>query len=198
MRLKKETKKRDRYKTGEKALTPEQVERLLNIVDNLRDEALLTLAICTGIRRDDLVRIRSIDVKLDMVNLSEGEVTYFEKKKGDKMRTIAIPSRCVRVLAKWLRFNESRWLFPSEFGNREHLSSRTAYNILQRHLKRAGLPSVPFHALRATAYKLARSKGWSVEEAAALIGDTVEVAQEHYGTPSKEEIKKLSLEKPLI
>jgi hypothetical protein len=45
--------------------------------------------------------------------------------------------------------------------------------------------------LRGSAYKFKKAQGWSVEQAAALLGDTISVAQEHYGTPSDSEIDEL-------
>jgi len=68
----------------------------------------------------------------------------------------------------------------------------------QKYLTAAGVESKPFHALRATCIKLCQQRGWSVEQAAKLLGDTIRVVQEHYTTPSNEELKQVAREKPII
>jgi len=46
--------------------------------------------------------------------------------------------------------------------------------------------------------KLCQRRGWSVEQAAKLVGDTIRVVQEHYTTPSNEELKQVVRERPII
>ncbi|MCG2825156.1 MAG: hypothetical protein L6265_01035 [Thermoplasmatales archaeon] len=71
-------------------------------------------------------------------------------------------------------------------------------NRFQKYLVVAGVESKPFHALRATCIKLCQRGGWSVEQAAKLVGDTIRVVQEHYTTPSNEELKQVARERPII
>lgn len=180
-------------RSGEKALTIAQVHKLLGVVTDLRHKALLELAIAGGIRRADIVKIMVRDV-----NPKENAVTYYEHKKK-RIRTVYIQGSVMNTLIMCIRSQKGTpYLFPSSYTPKKPISSKTAYNILQKHLKNAGLPSIPFHALRATCYKIAKVRGWSVEQAAKHIGDTVRVAQEHYGRPSDLELKEVSEEKALI
>lgn len=180
-------------RTGEKALTKGQVEVLLAKVGNVSDYALLTLALDTGIRREDIVKIKRADV-----NLNDSKITFYESKKK-RTRTISLGDRAKQSLEMWLNINtRSKWLFPSKYGDSKHITGKTAYNHLNRYLSVAGLPKRPFHALRGTCYKLCQKAGWSVEESAKRLGDTVRVAQEHYATPSDEDISRLTKEKPII
>jgi len=50
---------KEQYKSGQHALTPEEVEVLLLTFDNIQDKALIALAVTLGLRREDLVNIKS-------------------------------------------------------------------------------------------------------------------------------------------
>ena len=183
--------------SGQFALTLSEVQILLEAVTDVRDSALLTLAIGSGIRREDLVAVKLADFE------PERSVLRFYESKKRKVRTVILDPKATVALQRWLgyRGRESQWIFPSDyrFSNpRGHLSGRAAYNILQRWLAHVGLPGRPFHSLRATCYKLAKARGWSIELAAAQLGDTVRVAQEFYGVATPGEISQAMKDRPLL
>ena len=93
---------------------------------------------------------------------------------------------------------KSEWLFPSPYNTRKHISGKQIYNRFQKYLTAADIEYKPFHAIRATCIKLCQRRGWSVEQAAKLVGDTIRVVQEHYTTPSNEELKQVARERPII
>ena len=185
---------KSRYTSGEKALTQEQVVNLLNSTNNLMEKTLLALAIAGGLRRSDIIAIKTRDV-----DIKNKELIFFENKK-DRIKKIPIDTKVVNLLEMWMNINKSKWLFPSRFkDSKNHISSKTAYNILQRNCKVAGISTPrPIHTLRATCVKLCQVKGWSPSRTAKLIGDTVSVVEKHYATPSEEEMKKEMEDKPLL
>ncbi len=63
-------------RSGQVALTPAEVQLLLSRVTHLEDEALLRLAMATGMRREDIVA-----VKLQDIDLGSGVVRFWETKK---------------------------------------------------------------------------------------------------------------------
>lgn len=189
---------------GSLALTPSEVELLLAKVDNPRDAALLAVAISTGIRREDVVAIRLGDVDAE-----RGEITFHESKKR-RTRSVPIDGGGLRALRHYVHAlpRGQEWLFPGGHGNRpgsrpkegpgRHLSGFAAWLILQKWLDAAGIKRRPFHALRSTCYKLAKARGWTPEEAAALIGDTVRVAMEVYGVSTPGELKEAARGRPIL
>jgi len=187
--------KAETYKAGEKALTPIQQKKLINSVERFRDEVLLRLALVTGARRSDIVRF-------EWGNVSETNfsITYLEKKKGDKPLTVFADKNIFTMLKKWREFSYGRFLFPGERGG-AHLSSRTAYNILRAVMIQAGLlkktENWPFHSLRATCIKNAQRAGWTMEETAAHVNDTIITIQKHYTVPSLPERQEVAQKKPL-
>lgn len=181
------------YKTGEKALTEKQVELFLSKIGTLYDEVLFRLAVNTGIRREDIVAIKQADLDLDNYQLS-----FYENKKR-RIRTIPLNENMVQKLKQHLNIiGKNGWLFPSPYNHKKHISGKQIYNRFQNYLQSAGIESKPFHALRATCIKLCQRRGWSVEQTAKLVGDTIRVVQEHYTTPSNEELKQVARERPII
>jgi integrase/recombinase XerD len=179
---------------GSVALTPDEVRRLLAPIDRLEDRALLELAVTTGIRREDLVAI-----PLEGLDLDAGMLTFYESKKR-RTRRLPLDGTALVTLRSYVRTlpKGGRWLFPSPRLKGRHETGRLAWNVLNRWLDVAGLPRRPFHALRATAYKLAKARGWSVEQAAALLGDTIRVAMEFYGVATPGELRETVRERPLL
>jgi integrase/recombinase XerD len=179
---------------GHSALTPEEVRRLLAGVDRLEERALLELAVTTGMRREDVVA-----VPLEGLDLDAGTVRFYEAKKR-RTRSIPLDPTCLVTLRSYVRTlpKGERWLFPSPRRAGRHQTGRFAWSILNRWLDAAGLPRRPFHSLRATAYKLGKAKGWSVELASALLGDTIRVAMEFYGVATPGELKEAMSERPLL
>jgi len=184
---------KERYKSGQKALTAPQVDKLMSVIDNLHDEVLLKIGVACGIRRYDISKII-----VDNINFKDSYIEFLEKKKRNKIKRTYISTDVLNTIKKWVKMKpkNNKYLFPGRGSN--SISDKTCYNILQKYLERAGLPNRPFHALRATAYKIAQQRGWSVRQAAEHIGDSTRVAEEHYGTPSTEEMKDRAINNPII
>jgi len=178
--------------SGENSLTFKQVEKLRYVLDKLEDKVLIELAIATGIRRADIVAIERKNI-----DFANNKLTFKQNKKRN-YHTVYLPTEIMNLLKMFTEIYRSKYLFPSHIKNKNHLSSKTAYNILQRNLKKANLPQRPFHALRATCVKMCQRKGWTVNETAKLLDDKVSTVQQHYATPSDEEMKRIAQEKKLL
>lgn len=183
---------REKYRSGEKSLTPFQVNELFEHITDLQELALIQLAVTVGIRREDIVKIKTNDV-----NIESGMVTFYEQKKR-RTKTVPLNLKARNTLTMWIKINKSPYLFPSRHKNKMHISGKTAYNILQKCLERVKLDPRPFHALRATTVKLCQKAGWSVEQTAELLGDRISTIQQHYATPTPSEMNEVVNEKPLI
>ena len=186
---------REPYLTGQLALAPSELPRLWAAIERIDDEALLRLAVATGIRREDIVHI-----ELAAIDLGDelGWIGYWESKKR-RSRKVPISGEALRALKKHINAipHRSRWLFPARRGTAGHLSGRTAWDVLNRALDRAGLERRPFHALRGTCVKLAQTNGWSIEHIADLTGDSVRTIQMHYSVPSRAEMGIVAIQRPL-
>lgn len=170
--------------SGARALSSADLDTLFQKITHLEDEALIRFAVATGLRREDCV-----NVKLQDLDLEKGIVRFYESKKRRPWRAWFGPETA-KILAQHINAlpKGTPYLFPSPRGVKRHLSSRQAYNILQKWLERAGLARRPFHALRATCMKQLQRRGWSMEQVMMQTGDSFRTIKEHYETPSDEEM----------
>lgn len=175
----------NKYKSGEKALSRKEYEKLVSVIDNIGDELLIKMAVTTGLRREDLC-----NVKVHNINLDDGLMTFHESKKNTD-RPIYLNPEVILLIKKYLNTQDRREnLFP--------FSGRTAYRHLNHWCRIAEIPERPFHALRATCVKFCQAAGWKPEEVSKLTGDTIRVIQEHYATPSDGDMKEAVTKKSVI
>lgn len=171
------------------ALSETDFKKLLRACNKKEDQILLQLAVELGLRRLDISKILISNIRISDDKDQPSKLTYHEHKKN-RDRTIALPDALAQEIGMYLQTlpREQKHLFRwgrSKFGD------FTAYRRFNDICVLAGIPTRPFHALRGTAYKFKKAQGWSVEQAAALLGDTISVAQEHYGKPSDSELDAL-------
>jgi integrase len=174
--------------SGERALSKEQSEQLINAASTYQDRLMFLTAITLGLRRDDLVSL-----EISGVDLEKGTLQYKERKKGMRFRTVPMSARLISEMRLYLNNHcdvGQQFLFPSaKKAASPHLASKTAYNRFNEVADKIGLHTpIPIHALRATCIKLKIAEGWTIQQVAALLGDTVAVVQEHYATPSEAEL----------
>jgi integrase len=183
----KKKKKFASYRTGEKALTLPEYKKVLAACDNLEDRLVIMIGVNLGLRREDLVRVR-----VENIDLENQVLTYLEMKKGNRIRKVPIGDTLTSEIKIYLKEKCPKdYLFPSKLKGLPHLSGKTAYNRLQMLCKKAGIETRPFHSLRGTAIKLHMNAGWTVDQCAALIGDTCATVQGHYSCPSSGELREV-------
>lgn len=145
-------------KTLPKALTPEEVDELLeqparrNTPEARRDKAMLELAYATGMRVTELVSIDIADVALE-----SDPVTVRSSGKGEKERILPLYQRAVdelrhyifHVRPKLVRNRKETALFVNRRG--ERLTRQGFWLILKNYARMAGLDKdITPHTLRHT------------------------------------------------
>lgn len=191
--------------SGEKAFSKTDWKKFIAVVDNLEDEVLYTLIVTCGFRRADICHGTSkkyigskqisviTGILVDDIDLGDHpSITYKEWKKN-RTRTICITKSNKVLIQKLLNSrgkNQPQYLIT--------YSGATGYRRLQQYCEKAGVAKRPIHALRATCAKFCNAAGWSDEQISALTGDTIAVIQEHYMTPSTDEMKEVTELKPII
>lgn len=166
----------------------DQPRRFLEAAKGERLEALLVLAITTGMRRGELLALRWKDVDLGRSVLSvtgslQGEsraTLSIASPKSGKSRSVALGAVAVSALRdhrdrqgqeQLLVGGEWRDLglvFSTEYG--DVLSPTTLRLALRRALTRAGLPTIRFHDLRHSAATLMLSRGVHPKMASEMLG----------------------------
>jgi len=202
---------KDTYITGEKSLTSDQAQRLVEHTSEMYDETLLRVALGTGMRRGDLVSI-----KWNNIDMDERRIRYYENKK-DSNHKVFIRPKLEKSLERWESVQSTKYgglpkhVFPAKRGDaqRDHVSPKYAYDTLQRVANDAGIIDVervgqkwegetlPIHALRATYVKREldrleqrfNSRSKAVDFVAKQINDKPSTVREHYAVPSEYELK---------
>jgi integrase len=154
-------------------LTEAEESRLL---DHARSVVIagITLAIDTGLRRDELYGLR-----WPQVDLLRGTIATTTRTKSGRARKVPLPERSARILAQLPRSISSDFVLVNP-------DTGTRYRHLQRAfratVRRAGLADVRWHDLRRTAgCRWLQRDGKSMEEVSILLGhSSVLVTESHY------------------
>lgn len=166
------------------ALSRKEYQLLLSTCNRFEDEVMLRIAVDLGLRRYDLSKIEIANIDL------ENKKLIFHEQKKNRNRILPIPGDLVALLRKYLATLPRNQKYLFSWGRSKHGDS-TAWRRLNALCDRAGLEQRPFHALRGTCYKFRKAEGWSIEQAAYLLGDDVRTAMLHYGKATDSEIAEL-------
>lgn len=124
-------------------LSQVEVQRILNVVENLKHRCLLMVTYSGGLRVGEVVRLKPENI--DGARM----VIHVQKAKGQKDRYTLLGSATLDELREyWKVFHPGKWLFP---GKREggYLSEESAQKIFKAAAERAGIKKrVSIHTLR--------------------------------------------------
>jgi integrase len=177
-------------------LTPEEIRSLIRAIPVVeahnpplvaRDTAIIVLMVATGLRRDEIVKIRWSDLT------RQGDHNVLRTHgKGAKLRVVKLPAMVVRAIKDWKRFhptpegNRAVFLRVWKGGNMwqvlpdDHLSDRAIWCILKRITKAAGLTDVSPHDLRRSFARGAYEAGAPMELIRQALGHSNTQTTEHY------------------
>ena len=171
-------------------LNEEQAHVLLETVRGDRLEALIVVALATGMRKGELIALRWQDVDLEarIANVTrtlkatpEGR-QFGKAKTRHSKRTIALPMTAIEALQGHLArqqgerdllgeaWQDNGLVFCNEIGERLPTSRFDACCWYGRLLKRARLPLIRFHDLRHTAATLLLARGVNVKVVSEMLG----------------------------
>ena len=152
---------------GFQYLSVNEINALLNAIDDVRDRAIVTLFLNTGIFLSELV-----DLKNDAIN--------WEKKMlaipGNRKRDIPLNDQAFDALAKWSKERPDvrcPYFFITTKGKVKGLSDRSVDQIVRKYGKRAGIEKkVNAQILRNTFAVRLFTEEISVDKATAILGIT--------------------------
>lgn len=167
-----------------------QVRRLLAAASGTRHEAIITLAVTSGMREGELLALtwrnvsldgRYVQVQTSLRRLRETGLTIKDVKTGHSRRKIELSTLAVEALRRHrARQNAERlkagahWhdndlVFPNTLGQPEAANS-LLYRDYRPIVRRAGLPFIRFHDLRHTAATLLLLKGVHPKKVSEMLG----------------------------
>jgi integrase/recombinase XerD len=149
-----------------RAINPDDLRRLLSVIDDIRDRALILILLRTGMRIGELLNTRMADV-----HLQERKIEIYEGEKNRLGRVVYLSDDAVMALRKWLKKRN-----PGEeyliYTRTETMSYSTARTIFRRYLMRAGLADQGYtlHTLRHTFATEFLNAGMRLECLQVLLG----------------------------
>lgn len=188
-------------------LTPDQLERLVEVLADDWLGAFYYLAIVTGARRGELMALRWDDIDWNAPSITinraaalvGGEIRFEAPKSEHSRRTIPLTEDAVAVLRRHrvaqaeqrLQLGplyQDHGLVFARMDGQPLTPSQVSHHFAVL-LRRAGLPRVRLHDLRHTHATMLLAAGVHPRVAAARLGDTVEVTMNTYShvLPSMQE-----------
>ena len=156
------------------------VEQLTSFLREAKDSgvfALYYIDLTTGLRRGELLGLKWSDIDLEKGDLRvqrqigriNGKIIEMPLKTKNAYRTLPLSADAISVLMQQRRkTGNSEWVFPSPTGG--PMSPDSVLHMLQRVLKRAGLPRIRFHDLRHTFATMALQNGVDVKTVSSMLG----------------------------
>jgi site-specific recombinase XerD len=152
-----------------KYLTVEECEKLLDSIKGthqIRDKAIITLFLHTGIRLSELVGIKLNHIKDNILNVIG---------KGDKEREVPLNKDCLKAIEDYLMIrphleNDNTLFVNKHKGIINGVGSRAVQQMVDKYLKLIGRPDLSVHKLRHTAASLLYKSGASLYDIKNILG----------------------------
>ena len=150
-----------------RAMNPVDVRKLLSVVDDIRDRALILLLLRTGIRIGEALglRLNDLDIKDRKVHLFEGE-------KNSMGRVVYLSDDALFAIKLWLRRRDKNKEFIFYGQGNGHICYSTGRGLFVKYLKKAGLDQKGYtvHCLRHTFASELLNAGMRLECLQQLLG----------------------------
>jgi site-specific recombinase XerD len=150
-----------------RALNPFDVKRLLNVLDNVRDRAMILVLLRTGMRIGELLSCKVMDV-----NFADKKILIFEGEKNRIGRAVCLSDDACHALKDWFYHRDlnKEKLFYSQY--RQAMSYSAASAMFKKYLNIAGLSHKGYslHCLRHTFATDLLNAGMRLECLQQLLG----------------------------
>jgi len=152
-----------------RAMDPDEVKRLLSVIDHIRDRAMILVLLRSGMRIGELLATTVSDV-----NLTERKILIFESEKNRCGRVVYFTDDARDAMKAWLakRDPKNTFLFYGYRGR--PLTYPAARMVFVKYLKKSGIShkSYTLHCLRHTFATELLNAGMRLECLEKLMGHT--------------------------
>jgi integrase/recombinase XerD len=150
-----------------RAMNPKDVRRLIEVIDDARDRALILLLLRTGMRIGEVLGLTMNDI-----DLTERKIHLFEGEKNSMGRVVYLSDDALFGLKRWfaVRNKEETYLFSGQ--RHGHLCYSTARSCFVHYIRKARLEHKGYtvHCLRHTFASELLNAGMRLEVLQQLLG----------------------------
>jgi len=160
-----------------RAIDPEDVSKLLEVVTDTRDRALILVLLRTGMRIGELLNTRVEDV-----HLAQHRIDIPQAQKTAVGRVVYLSDDARDALQAWMRTREPRTVFLFHVRGRQFMGYAAARALFHKYLIRAGLQDKGYclHRLRHTFASEMLNAGMRLECLQQLLGhSTIEMTRRY-------------------
>jgi site-specific recombinase XerD len=154
-----------------KAMDPEDVRKLLAVINHVRNRALILVLLRTGMRIGELLGTKEMDV-----HLKERKIEIPQAEKTGVGRVVYLSEDAQAALHAWMNVRDSRkaFLFYAQGKRRERMTYGAARMLFIKYLEKAGLADKGYtlHRLRHTFASEMLNAGMRLECLQQLLGHT--------------------------
>lgn len=160
-----------------RAMDPDDVRRLLSVIDDTGDRAMVLILLRTGMRIGELLTtcLRDVDIK-------ERTITIFEGRKNRRGRVVYLSDDALCALKAWLKKRDPHKEFLFHARGRHTMCYTTARMMFEKYRNRAGLGHKRYslHCLRHTFASELLNAGMRLECLQQLLGhDSIEITRRY-------------------
>ena len=150
-----------------RAMDPDDVKRLLSIIDHTRDRAMVTVLLRTGMRIGELLNTKMLDL-----HLKDRRIDIYEGEKNRLGRVVYLSDDAVSALKAWLTMRDAHKEFLFYAQGKATMSYSTSHNLFEKCLTNAGLTHKGYslHSLRHTFASELLNAGMRIECLQPLMG----------------------------
>jgi site-specific recombinase XerD len=150
-----------------KAISPEDVKKLLAVLDDVRDRGMILVLLRTGMRIGEL-----LDTRVSDIDLPERKILIWKADKNLIGRVVYVSDDATLALGAWLAKRDPNKAKLFYGMGRSSLSYQGARLVFVRYLKKAGLlhKGYTLHCLRHTFASEVLNAGMRLEVVQALLG----------------------------
>lgn len=150
-----------------RAMDLDDLQKLLSVIRDVRDRALVLILLRTGMRIGELLNTKVTDV-----HIKERKIEIYEGEKNRLGRVVYLSDDAILALRKWLKKRNPGEAYLFYGKNVETMSYSTARLIFRRYLEKAGLMDQAYslHWLRHTFATELLNVGMRLECLQVLLG----------------------------
>jgi site-specific recombinase XerD len=150
-----------------RAMNPADVRKLLLVIDDIRDRALILVLLRTGMRIGE-----ALGLKLNDLDIRDRKIHLFEGEKNSMGRVVYLSDDALFALKLWLQRRDKNKEFVFYGRSNGHLCYSSGRGLFMKYLKKAGLEQKGYtvHCLRHTFASELLNAGMRLECLQQLLG----------------------------